>query len=244
MVTEYELYSDERMTEGRWLWLGGVVCTDKGRSRLLSRLSDVRARYLLSHEMKWGRVSNRHWDAYRAWVDVFFFDSYARFSILRIDQSNRDWASFRPRTDRRASRDDRLASAFHQFLLVTFGPLRDTRRWWVYPDAGLFSRNRVLDRVEFLFNRTYKTAFGPKSSRIIRLARARDSAKTDLVQLADVLLGALSYGIRGDRPASPPRARLVDHCVGTLEEHPTTLRGLDRVSIEDWVPPERYSYRH
>jgi hypothetical protein len=114
----------------------------------------------------------------------------------------------------------------------------------VYPDAGLFSRNRVLDRVEFLFNRTYKTAFGPKSSRIIRLARARDSAKTDLVQLADVLLGALSYGIRGDRPASPPRARLVDHCVGTLEEHPTTLRGLDRVSIEDWVPPERYSYRH
>jgi hypothetical protein len=65
---------------------------------------------------------------------------------------------------------------FYQFLLVTFGPLRDTKRWWVYPDSGLFSREAVLTRVEFLFNLTYKQAFGPKSSRIIRLARSCDSS--------------------------------------------------------------------
>jgi hypothetical protein len=245
MITEYELYADERETQGRsghWFWLGGVVCTDKGRARLLGGLSDVRARYGLSREMKWRKVSQRHLDAYRAWVDVFFDDPSARFSLLQIDLSSREWASFRPRPDRPPSRDDRLASAYHQFLLVTFRPLHDTKRWWVYPDAGLFSRDTVLDRVEFLFNRTYKHAFGPKSSRTIRLARTRDSAKTDLVQLADVLLGALSWNALGARPESSPRAQLVDQCAGRLAMKPATLRGLRRVSLNRWMPPDDYSY--
>ncbi len=40
MITEYELYADERRPSrtGRWLWLGGVVCTDRGRARLLRGL--------------------------------------------------------------------------------------------------------------------------------------------------------------------------------------------------------------
>ena len=115
------------------------------------------------------------WQVSHGTSDVFCDDPFSRFSILRVDLSSRDWQSFRPRPGRRASQDDRLESVFHQFLLVTCGPLRDTERWWVYPDAGLFSRDTKLDRVEFRFNRTYKKAFGLKSSRIIRLARSRDS---------------------------------------------------------------------
>jgi hypothetical protein len=82
VITEYELYADERRPsrENKWFWLGGVVCTDKGRSRLLAGLSDVRTHYGMSHEMKWGRVSPYHLEAYRAWADVFFKDPFARFS--------------------------------------------------------------------------------------------------------------------------------------------------------------------
>ncbi len=85
--------------------------------------------------MKWEKISRGYLDAYRAWVDVFFEDRWARFSLFQIDPSSRDWISFRPRPERRSSHDDRLASAYHQFLLVTFGPLRDTKRWWVYHDG-------------------------------------------------------------------------------------------------------------
>jgi hypothetical protein len=241
MTTEYQLYADERWT-GHWFWLGGVVGTDKGCSRLLRELSDVRAHHGLSREMKWEKVSKSYFDAYRAWVDVFFEDPFVRFSLLQIDLSSREWASLQPRPGHRPSRDDRLISAYYQFLLVTFRPLRDSKRWWVYPDAGLFSQDKVLDRVEFLFNRTYKLAFGPKHSRIIRLARARDSAMTDLVQLADVLLGALSFYVLSDRPDSLPRAQLVDHCAARLAVNPTTQRGMPRLSIKHWVPPEHFTY--
>src|SRR5204862_5361581 len=46
-------------------------------------------------------------------------------------------------------------SVFYQFLLVSFGRLGDKKRWWVYPEAGFFSKDIVLDRVEFLLNRSY-----------------------------------------------------------------------------------------
>jgi hypothetical protein len=185
-MNEYELYADERQTRP-FFWLGGVICTDKGRSRLLGKLLDVRSQYSLEREMKWRRVSRAYFDAYRSWVDVFLGDPFARFSLFQIDQSSNEWSTFRARPDRRSTRDDKLASAYYQFLLITFGPLHDSARWWVYPDAGLFSKDAVFDRVEFLFNRTYKRAFGPKSSRVIRLVRPRDSSATDLIQLADVL---------------------------------------------------------
>lgn len=77
-MNEYELYADERETRP-FFWLGGIICTDKGRSRLLHKLSDVRSQYRLEGEMKWARVSHAYFDAYRSWVDVFLDDSFARF---------------------------------------------------------------------------------------------------------------------------------------------------------------------
>jgi hypothetical protein len=244
LVTEYELYADERRPsrENKWFWFGGVVCTDKGRSRLLAGLSNVRTQYSMSHEMKWGRASTYHFEAYRAWVDVFFNDPFVRFSLFRIDPSSPEWVSFQPRPARRPSGDDRLRSAYYQFWLVTFGPLRDTKRWWVYADKGLFRSDAELRRVEISFNRTYKRAFGPKSSRIIRLAQARDSKTTDLVQLADVLLGAFSLHVMDKRPKSPGRALLVEYCATMLGMKPTTQRGLPRLSFEHWVLPENFNY--
>jgi hypothetical protein len=247
MITEYELYSDERRVSfsgRRYLFVGGVVCTQTGRDRLLYSLSQVRSSYHLLHEMKWEKVSRRYLKAYKSWVDVFFDDPFSRFSVLWLELSSPDWQSFTPRPDRRASKDDRLASVFYQFLLVTFGPLRDMKRWWVYPDAGLFSRDTVLSRVEFLFNRTYKGAFGPKSSRIIRLARSRDSRRTDLIQLADVLLGALTFRILGSEPDSPAKRHLARYCSARLDREPRTRRGLERLMVRKWQPPARFKYSY
>ena len=139
MITEYELYSDEREhgnADGKHLLLGGVICTDNGRKRLRDALSHVRNEFCLSREMRWAKVSKAYLDAYKAWMDVYFADPYARFSLLTANLSGSEWADFRPNPKGRSSRDQKLVSVFYQFLLVSFGPLRDTKRWWVYPDAG------------------------------------------------------------------------------------------------------------
>ncbi len=245
MITEYELYSDERYQKhqnNNYLLLGGIICTNKGRERLHYRLKEVRDDFELTREMRWRKMSKRYLKAYKTWVDVFFEDPFARYSVLALNLSESTWNDFQPRLDGRATKDDKLASAFYQFLLVSFGPLRDTKRWWVYPDAGFFSRDIVLDRVEFLFNRTYKRAFGAKTSRTIRLARARDSKREDLIQLADVLLGAVGCSIVGNMPDGYAPRCLVEHCIERMRICSKTQRGLDRVKSADWVPPAEFSY--
>jgi hypothetical protein len=245
MITEYEIYSDEREhrnTAGKHLILGGVISTNNGRQRLREALSKVRAEFSLSKEMRWAKVSNAYLDAYKAWIGVFFDDEYTRFSLLRVNLGSEEWTGFRLRADKRPTRDDKLCSFFYQFLLVTFGPLRDSKRWWVYPDAGFYSRDDVLGRVEFLFNRTYKRAFGSRTSRIIRLARSRDSKAEDLIQLSDVLLAVVSCDKLGPMPTSPAKRSLVEYWRERYGETPNAKKGFKRLSENMWVPPNRFAY--
>jgi len=100
----------------------------------------------------------------------------------------------------------------------------------------------VLSRVEFLFNRTYKLALGPKTSRVIRLMQARDSKAEDLIQLADLILGALSYKVVGGVPESEARRKLLDYCVEGIGRMPRNQKGLDKVIVARWIHPKQFRY--
>ena len=136
--------------------------------------------------------------------------------------------------------DEPLASVYYQFLLTTFGPLHDTRRWSVFPDTGYFSKDEILKGVEFLFNRTYKKAFGPKSSRIIRFARALDSKRSDLLQVADIMLACSAISHFSLTYQSPAKQALLQHFISRKNSSHVTQRGLRKVVVRSWVPPERF----
>ena len=193
--------------------------------------------------MRWGKVSPRHLQGYMEWVDAFFDDPHARYVMFSINRSTSDWRSFRAQFRGDSGNDLALASVYYQLLLVAFGPLRDTKRCWVYPDAGFFSRDSVLDRVEFLFNRTYKRAFGQKSSRIIRLARSLNSKISDLIQLTDILLACSVCTQYGYHPTSQARSSLLKHYgFRVTSSTGKTQRGLPRFSVREWVPQDRFNY--
>ena len=75
MITEYELYSDERIEKHNgksYLTIGGLICTDKGRDRILASLKPLRS--VLTGEVGWKKVSKFHLNSYKAWANVFFDD--------------------------------------------------------------------------------------------------------------------------------------------------------------------------
>jgi hypothetical protein len=246
MRMSYELYSDEHyhhIPGKRYLMLGGVVCTANRGEKLVRNLSQVRTAFNLTEEMHWGKVSNRHLSAYKAWVDVFLKDDLARFSLFIIDMSGSAWNNFNPRPSRTANQDERLASAYYQFLLVSFGGIFDTVSWEVYPDKGFFSRDTVVDRVGFLLNRTYKKALGSKTPRIIHRIGAYDSKRVELIQLADVLLASLSYiVISSSGLTSEAKLALVEHCMTGIKQNPKDKYGRDRLVVKHWVLPEDFRY--
>src|SRR5208282_1748060 len=174
-------------------------------------------------------------------IDVFFNDPHARYSVLTVDRTSSDWFNFRVGMHRASQHDQPLASVYYQFLLSTFGSLHDTCRWSVFSDAGYFSKDKKLKHVEFLFNRTYKKAFGAKSSRIIRFARAVDSKRSDLIQLADIILACWAISQFSLSPKSPAKKALVEHFESRYNCNNVTQRGLNKVSANSWVPPKQFS---
>lgn len=247
MITEYELYVDDcdrSIPNKKYKLFGGLICTNKGRERLLSQLVQVRSQYGLVHEMKWEKVSLSYLDRYQAWINVFFEEPFARFSLLKIDTSGKAWEQFRSSSaGGRNFERGKLSDAFYQFLLNSFGELHDTKRWTVFADKQLIYLDEDLTKVEIRFNKTYKKAFGPKSSRIIRFTKSRESHDENLIQLTDVLLGAISYYdlIKGYHNGNA-KQRLAYHCENAFMQNSTTRSGVKKIDIRDWVPSDQYIY--
>jgi hypothetical protein len=113
VITEYELYADERMERiggVDYLTLGGVICTDAGRDRLRAALAELRIHHnLVGAEVRWAKTSKRHIDAYKAWLDVFFDDPHARYSLLSVNRTSPDWQTFRAQLNRPPNDDELLA---------------------------------------------------------------------------------------------------------------------------------------
>ena len=68
--------------------------------------------------------------------------------------------------------------------------------------------------------------------------KTADSKHNYLIQLTDVLLGALSYHAAGDIPTATARHELFEYIVRAIEKAPTTQKNLDKVTIVNWAPPE------
>jgi len=142
MINEYELYSDEKYLKvQKYTVLGGLICTDTGRERLLMNLERVRRRHNKWGEMKWEKIkSTLDFEAYKDWANVFFEDPYARYVLFSI-KSDMTFVNFYRQKRRKVSQEEGreaikaaykdaykegLSSAYHQFLLVSFGKLHDT----------------------------------------------------------------------------------------------------------------------
>jgi hypothetical protein len=248
LVNYYELYSDEAyisVESQQYMLLGGLICTDTGRGRLLSQLKQVRTQHNKWGEMKWSKISDseRDFAAYKDWVDVFFEDRFARYVLFSINTSDRPWVEFKQkrlkesREPRQTAYKTVLSAAYHQFLLVSFGMIHDTKRWTVYPDSGLFG-DIILKKTKDHFNRTYKF---PKSSNNINYMISRSSAEVDLLQLSDVLLGAFSHEYLQARVRGT-KCDILEHCKGAIQQKGLTERKLLKLDREDWVPEEKYNY--
>ena len=241
MITEYCLFADESRRTGS-LFLGGLICTKQGAARLKKRLYQLRGDFGISREMKWTKASKRYCSGYEAWLDVFLTDPSARYSVLHLNQSSKEWHQFNPNTARKPSTDSKISSAYHQFLVTTFGRLSDTKRWSVYPDQGLFKSERKWQSVEFLFNRTYRSLFGSKSSRIIRFVESQDSHDEDLLQLSDMILGIVGALALNQTPTAPCKNSLAGRLRDSNKDDPHTKRGLPKILLRPWINPDAFNY--
>ncbi len=204
---------------------------------ILNGIAQLREKHKMFAELKWSKVSNQKAAAYTDFVDFFFNMSakgYLAFHATTFDNHKWDHRKYNENDP-----DIGLSKLYYQMLLHQF--IRE------YGDlASLYiclDRRRsttTLDDLQRILNKgaakEYGLDFGPVS-----VLTSRDSKKSDMIQLNDMILGAVAahknekHLNNGTRAAKRDLAIHVNKRSG-LNESKTTQNPVSRFTIWNFRP--------
>lgn len=179
--------------------LGAVWCPLDKTQAISARLREIKARHDLPHgfEMKWTKVSPAKLDFYRDMLDFFFDDDDLHFRALIVpDKTKLDHAAFEQ------THNDWYYKMYFDMLKVILSPNARYRIYLDIKDTRSASKVHKLHTV--LCNNMYDF-----SRDIIEWVQSVRSHEVELVQLADLLIGAVAYANRG-LTTSPAKLALIE----------------------------------
>lgn len=168
------------------------MCPVERTREIAARIREIKTEHKLSpdFEIKWTKVSQSGIEFYRALLDYFFDDDDLSFRALIVpDKSKLDHGRFRQ------THDEFYYKMYYDMLKVLFDSACEYNIYLDIKDTQSAAKTRRLE--EFLRHKL-RSDYGV-SSKIIRPLQHVRSHHVQQVQLADLLIGAISYANRGLR---------------------------------------------
>lgn len=223
----WDIYVDESsQTKNRFLTLGAILLPTNLVAAANATLESARLPELPHGEIKWGKVSKAKYAAYQRYVDCFFDENslaQAKFHCLVVDTTQLNHTKYND-----GSREIGFNKELYN-LATKCARLQKTGYFHLYPDYR-DTNQRPDDLRNILNHGRHKN--GDNRDWPFRRCQFRDSAKTPLLQLVDLLLGALAYGVNKhyeQESASPHKRELARHVLrrGGVKElyQDTTIDG-------------------
>jgi hypothetical protein len=167
--------------------LGALWLPDDKKAEISSRIADIKRRHKMpsDFEVKWTKVSSSKLQMYMDLVDYFFDDDHLRFRcVVAPDKSALDHGRFGQ------SHDDWYYKMYYQLISVL---MRPKYQYKIYLDI---KDTRSKAKVKRLHDTLANSALDFSRSMIKHVQQVR-SHEVGPVQLADLLIGAMSYKARG-----------------------------------------------
>lgn len=203
------IYVDESsQTKHRYLALGGLIVPTIQAEILSADILSARMPELPLGEMAWTKVSKTKLSAYKRVVSLFFDRTLNRtvdFHSLIVDTS-----MIRDATFNSGSRETGFNKEIYQ-LLRKFGRIYRSRLFHVYLDRR--NTNSKTEDLRQILNRGIAKA-GDVRDWPYRRVHFRESSNCSMLQLVDIMLGAIAFHLNGHRDASgasPAKCELSDY---------------------------------
>lgn len=202
---DFEVYCDESRQQlfsgadrSGFVVLGSVWLESSRRAHLKERLKELRGRHQLHGEFKWQKVSPSRIDFYTDLVELFFGEPL-RFRAIVLNAEEMDAVRFHE------ADAELMFYKFYYQLLHHW--ILDSNRYRIFIDA---KTNRAPGRIKVL----QCVLRNANLTADIAGVQALPSRGVDLMQLADVLLGATSYVFNGGGQSEAKNA-----VVAQIEQH-------------------------
>jgi len=219
MNSIFNIYCDESChleNDGKpVMLLGGVWCPFDEISRLSAELHDIKVRHRATGELKWTKVSAARQNFYLELVNWFIAETPLHFrTLVVLNKSELNYKSANV-----GSYNDFYYKMYFSLLNKILSP---DKQYQIYLDIkDTRSRRKVRQLKELLCNNVYDF-----TSQMIRHLQNIRSHESHLMQLADFLLGAVSYRQRGlsDNRAKVAVVKRLEEKLGHNLLHSTQLQ--------------------
>lgn len=203
-VAQYDIYCDEsRVTSDRadeFMAIGGIMLSTEKKRATVHKVDELRGFYGVQGEFGWKTVCPSKIDFFLALVDLFFSDPDLRFRCVVVSRTGTDFSDD----------EERFRLIYYQ----VFNNWLDRRnRYRVFLDHRIDTRDRVEVLRRCLIN---TRQFGES----VQFVHEVESCENDMVQLADLFVGAVGYAWngRGSLPsASKAKIEVCSHICSKLE---------------------------
>jgi hypothetical protein len=165
--------------------LGSVYCPTKDVQRIHSRIREIKAKHNLSpqFEIKWKKVSSQKVDFFLDLIDYFFDSEDLHFRCVVIDKTQLDHAAMNQ------THDEWYYKMYFELLSKIFDP---EQSYYIYLDVkDTRGSMKVTKLHEVLCNDMYDF-----ERKIIKRVQEVRSEEVAVLQLADLLIGALQFNRR------------------------------------------------
>ncbi len=205
--------------------LGALWCEKEKAHGIAKRLREIKAQYELrpGFEAKWTKISPARKDFYLALLDYFFDDDDLHFRAIVIpDKTKLDHVRFEQ------NHDTWYYKMYFEMLRILIDPEAEN---YIYLDVkDTLGGKRVAKLQEVLCNDAYDF-----DQQIIKPIQQVRSHQIEQIQLADLLIGSVSYANRGLANNSAKVAfveRMRERSTHTLTK--STLLREQKVNIFVW----------
>ena len=178
------IYCDEsNIHSGSTFYLGALCGSPRRMEILQEALSVFRTQHDCTAEMKWVKVSRSKLSDYQAFVDIFFDDDFAHFHVLQVQQG-KSWKKWG------ANADQRFFKSYYFFLRGLMRPSYCRYEIYLdYKDGKPYRWQSLKIALNRAIARDYEQMRKPDT---VAILRPKNSKECDLIQLVDVLLGAMT----------------------------------------------------
>ena len=217
----FNVYCDESChlenDNQKYMVLGGIKSSKVNRTRIVNEINNIKEKYNISvfTEIKWNKVSNSKLEYYKELVKYFFENNDLMFRAIVIDKSQINHKKYNQ------THDEWYYKMYYQLLLNLVEPKQENNIYLDIKDTK--SEKKIRELSKFL-----KLKLIDYEVETIKKIQSINSQESVILQLADLLIGAIGYKNRKvyvEDCASLAKTELMDY-ITTLSGYSLTKNTL------------------
>jgi hypothetical protein len=230
LQSDFSIYLDESChlphDNSKYMVLGFIRCETAKKVELNQKLRALKAEYGLrrNFELKWTQVSNSRLEYFMSVVDLFFNEEALSFRALVASKDGLNHEAFQQ------THDDWYYKMAYQLLLPS---MKHDVVLDIYFDSRDSHENKQIDNLKRILSNTPVVSW----SAVQGVIQPVDSRQVGLIQLADLIIGAVSYANRGlaTSEASLKLVEYIEQKAGKSLRSRTAL-GAKKFNLFFWEP--------